>query len=187
MPALTTQMRDDMQLRGLAARTQPSYLAAVEGLAKHYGRPFDALTDVIDGPLWDAIDHGCQLVPQFRDVLHSGRPHDLVVGGPILVRNSVTHLCPERPLYVWHISRDSFVCRDDRLRGLSDHHDLVENCISNRGIAIKRVSAAAGVGRYCVCGCDHVTHPLDGVDATPRHESPRAELAIESARPGMLQ
>ena len=36
MPALTMQMRDDMQLRGLAARTQQSYLAAVEGLAKHW-------------------------------------------------------------------------------------------------------------------------------------------------------
>jgi len=51
MPALTKQMGDDMQLRGLAARTQQSYLAAVEGLAKHYGRTFDALADVTDDEL----------------------------------------------------------------------------------------------------------------------------------------
>jgi len=51
MPALTMQMRDDMQLRGLAARTQQSYLAAVEGLAKHYGRAVDALSAVTDDEL----------------------------------------------------------------------------------------------------------------------------------------
>ena len=43
MSALTERMTDDMQLRGLAARTQQSYLAAVEGLAKHTGRALEAL------------------------------------------------------------------------------------------------------------------------------------------------
>jgi site-specific recombinase XerD len=36
-------MADDMRLRGLALRTQQSYLAAVEGLARHTGRPIEAL------------------------------------------------------------------------------------------------------------------------------------------------
>jgi integrase/recombinase XerD len=45
MTALRQRMREDMQLRGLAARTQESYLAAVRQLAIHYGRSPDQLSE----------------------------------------------------------------------------------------------------------------------------------------------
>jgi integrase/recombinase XerD len=45
MTALRQRMREDMQLRGLAARTQESYLAAVRQLALHYGRSPDQLSE----------------------------------------------------------------------------------------------------------------------------------------------
>jgi integrase/recombinase XerD len=45
MTALRQRMREDMQLRGLAARTQESYLAAVRQLAVHYDRSPDQLSD----------------------------------------------------------------------------------------------------------------------------------------------
>ena len=45
MTPLRQHMREDMQLRGLAARTQESYLAAVRQLAIHYGRAPDQLTE----------------------------------------------------------------------------------------------------------------------------------------------
>ena len=38
MTPLRQKMIEDMQLRGLAARTQQSYVAAVEGLAKYHGQ-----------------------------------------------------------------------------------------------------------------------------------------------------
>jgi hypothetical protein len=37
MTPLRQRMIDAMQLRGLAARTQHAYVAAVVGLARHYG------------------------------------------------------------------------------------------------------------------------------------------------------
>jgi integrase/recombinase XerD len=45
MSPLRKQMLDDMVVRNLAARTQESYLAAVVGLAKHYGRGPDQLCE----------------------------------------------------------------------------------------------------------------------------------------------
>ena len=45
MTALRQRMCENMQLRGLAARTQESYLAAVRQLAVHYGRSPDQLSD----------------------------------------------------------------------------------------------------------------------------------------------
>ena len=44
MKKLREQMNDAMVLRGFAARTRESYLAAVSALAKHYRRPPDLLT-----------------------------------------------------------------------------------------------------------------------------------------------
>jgi len=44
MKTLREQMSDAMILRGFAARTQESYLAAVKALAKHYHRSPDSLT-----------------------------------------------------------------------------------------------------------------------------------------------
>lgn len=44
MKSLREQMSDAMILRGFAARTQESYLAAVRALAKYYRRPPDSLT-----------------------------------------------------------------------------------------------------------------------------------------------
>lgn len=44
MKSLRQQMTDAMLLRGMAARTQELYLAAVAALAKHYRRPPDTLT-----------------------------------------------------------------------------------------------------------------------------------------------
>ena len=44
MKSLREQMNDAMILRGFAARTQESYLAAVRGLAKYYRRSPDSLT-----------------------------------------------------------------------------------------------------------------------------------------------
>jgi site-specific recombinase XerD len=44
MKSLREQMNDAMILRGFAARTQESYLAAVRALAKHYRRSPDSLT-----------------------------------------------------------------------------------------------------------------------------------------------
>jgi len=45
MTPLRQRMLEDMQLRGLAARTQESYLAAVRQLAVHYGTSPDLLTE----------------------------------------------------------------------------------------------------------------------------------------------
>lgn len=45
MTALRQHMCEDMQLRGLAARTQESYLAAVQQLALHYDRSPDQISD----------------------------------------------------------------------------------------------------------------------------------------------
>lgn len=45
MTPLRQRMLEDMQLRGLAARTQESYLGAVRQLAQHYGKPPDQLTE----------------------------------------------------------------------------------------------------------------------------------------------
>jgi len=45
MSPLRKQMQADMVLRGLAPRTQEAYLAAVAGLARHYGRSPDQLTE----------------------------------------------------------------------------------------------------------------------------------------------
>jgi integrase/recombinase XerD len=45
MTPLRQRMLEDMQLRGLAARTQESYLAAVQQLAVHYGRSPDLITE----------------------------------------------------------------------------------------------------------------------------------------------
>ena len=45
MTPLRRRMLEDMQLRGLAARTQESYLAAVQQLAVHFGKSPDGLTE----------------------------------------------------------------------------------------------------------------------------------------------
>ena len=45
MTPLRQRMLEDMQLRGLSARTQQSYLGAVRQLAQHYGKPPDQLTE----------------------------------------------------------------------------------------------------------------------------------------------
>jgi len=45
MTKLRQRMIEDMQLRGLAPRTQGSYLAAVSGLARHYNRSPDLLSE----------------------------------------------------------------------------------------------------------------------------------------------
>lgn len=45
MTTLRRQMIEAMQLRGLSANTQASYLQAIRLLARHYGRPPDQLTD----------------------------------------------------------------------------------------------------------------------------------------------
>lgn len=46
--ALTERMLEDMRLRGLAARTQASYLGAVSGLAKYLGRAADDLATLTE-------------------------------------------------------------------------------------------------------------------------------------------
>src|SRR6266540_3440896 len=45
MTPLRQRMLEDMHLRGLAARTQESYLAAVRQLAQHYGKSPDQITE----------------------------------------------------------------------------------------------------------------------------------------------
>jgi integrase/recombinase XerD len=45
MTPLRQRMLEDMQLRGLAARTQEAYLAAVQQLAVHYAKSPDLITD----------------------------------------------------------------------------------------------------------------------------------------------
>lgn len=57
MGALTDRMCDDMRLRGLAARTQQSYVAAVEGLAKQTGRSVDALPALTEEELREYFLH----------------------------------------------------------------------------------------------------------------------------------
>jgi hypothetical protein len=44
MSPLRQQMQNDMVIRGMAARTQESYLSAVRGLAKYYRRSPDAIS-----------------------------------------------------------------------------------------------------------------------------------------------
>jgi hypothetical protein len=45
MTALRRRMRDDLQLRGLAPKTQPCYVAAVSQLAQHDRRAPDQLSE----------------------------------------------------------------------------------------------------------------------------------------------
>src|SRR4030065_585060 len=45
MTRLRQRMLEDMQLRGLSARTQGCYVAAVRQLAEHYHRSPDAITE----------------------------------------------------------------------------------------------------------------------------------------------
>lgn len=45
MTSLRQKMIEDMQLRGLAARTQQTYIRVVRQLAEHYGKPPDQLTE----------------------------------------------------------------------------------------------------------------------------------------------
>ena len=45
MTALRQRMIEDMQLRGLAERTQEAYVAAVRQLAEHYGKSPDQISD----------------------------------------------------------------------------------------------------------------------------------------------
>jgi integrase/recombinase XerD len=45
MGALREQMDKDMVLRGMSPRTRESYLYAVKGLAKHYRRSPDTLSE----------------------------------------------------------------------------------------------------------------------------------------------
>jgi integrase/recombinase XerD len=45
MTALRQRMMEDMQLRGLSARTQGCYVAAVRQLAEHYPRSPDRITE----------------------------------------------------------------------------------------------------------------------------------------------
>ncbi len=51
MRALTERMGEDMQLRGLAARTQESYLGVVTGLATYCGRPAEAVATLTEAEL----------------------------------------------------------------------------------------------------------------------------------------
>jgi hypothetical protein len=45
MTALRRRMREDLQLRGVAPKTQPCYLDAVKHLAQHYWRAPDQLSE----------------------------------------------------------------------------------------------------------------------------------------------
>ena len=45
MTALRQKMIEDMQLRGLAERTQETYIRVVRQLAEHYGKPPDQLSE----------------------------------------------------------------------------------------------------------------------------------------------
>lgn len=45
MTALRQKMMEDMQLRGLSARTQEAYVRAVRQLAEHYGKPPDQISE----------------------------------------------------------------------------------------------------------------------------------------------
>ena len=45
MTPLRQKMIEDMQLRGLAKRTQQSYVAAVRGLAEYYGQSPDKISE----------------------------------------------------------------------------------------------------------------------------------------------
>ena len=45
MTPLRQRMLEDMQLRGLAERTQEAYLSAVQHLALHYGKSPDLITE----------------------------------------------------------------------------------------------------------------------------------------------
>jgi integrase/recombinase XerD len=45
MTALRHRLREDLQLRGLAPRTQPCYIEAVKHLSQHYRRAPDQITE----------------------------------------------------------------------------------------------------------------------------------------------
>jgi integrase/recombinase XerD len=49
--SLPTRLREDLQLRGYAARTRASYLDAVVGLARFVGRPLEALDTLTEAEL----------------------------------------------------------------------------------------------------------------------------------------
>lgn len=45
MTALRQRMIEDLQLRGLAEKTQVAYVRAVRQLAEHYGKPPGQITE----------------------------------------------------------------------------------------------------------------------------------------------
>ena len=47
MTSLRHRMLEDLQLRGLAPRTQQCYIEAVKHLLQHYRRPPDQITDPV--------------------------------------------------------------------------------------------------------------------------------------------
>ena len=55
MTTLRKQMDDAMIVRGFAARTRESYLAAVSALAKYYRRSPDLLTEEEMQAYWQAV------------------------------------------------------------------------------------------------------------------------------------
>ena len=71
MGALQTKMIEEMKLRNFSPRTRQSYLAAMIGLVKHYGRSPDQLTqDEIRSYLLHLERRG--LSPSSRNVAISG-------------------------------------------------------------------------------------------------------------------
>ena len=71
MGALRTKMIEEMRLRNFSARTEQSYVAAMVGLAKHYHRSPDQLTqDEIRAYLLHLKERG--LSPSSRNVAISG-------------------------------------------------------------------------------------------------------------------
>jgi integrase/recombinase XerD len=71
MGALRTRMIEEMKLRNFSPRTQQSYLSAMVGPVKHYGRSPDQLTqDEIRGYLLHLKERG--LSASSRNVAISG-------------------------------------------------------------------------------------------------------------------
>src|SRR5436309_4415285 len=72
MTPLRQRMTEAMQLRGLAPRTQESYLAAVQQLALHYGKSPDLLTEEQLRQYFLFLRNDKQLAPNTANVALNG-------------------------------------------------------------------------------------------------------------------
>lgn len=111
MTPLRQRMLEDMQLRGLAARTQQSYLAAVQQLALHYAKSPDLITEEELRQYFLFLSNVKRLAPNTTNVALNGIKffYSYTLQRPWPLRDLLRPPIPKKlpivlsPEQVWHI------------------------------------------------------------------------------------